>query len=122
MNSGSSQPVDERFTAFADASRRTILSTLCERSSGDGAPAVSIETLTTELASDGGRDDPDGRADGGRVPGGRSPSADAKVELVHVHLPALERAGLAERDDGRVRLVEDPAVVERGLELAETFR
>lgn len=122
MNCGSAPSVDDRFAAFADASRRTVLATLLERAATDDSPAASIETLTSALASGGGRDGPDGLADGGRVPDARSSPEEAKVELVHVHLPVLERAALVERDDERVRLTADPDVVERGLELAETFQ
>lgn len=118
MNRGSDPSIDDRFTAFADSSRRTVLSTLCEQSS-EGPPTASIDTLTTELEPDDGHDR---LADGGSAAEQNSPTS-AQVELVHVHLPTLERAGLIERDQDqeRVRLTVEPGVVEHGLELAEEF-
>lgn len=117
MNCGSDPRVDDRFAAFADVSRRIVLSTLCERSESDDPPRASIETLVAELVSDGGREE---LADGG-VPDRPESPADAEIELAHVHIPRLERAGLVESDGDEVRLAVEPEVVEQGLELAEKF-
>ncbi|SDQ74279.1 DUF7344 domain-containing protein [Halopelagius longus] len=117
MNCGSAPRVDDRFAAFADISRRIVLYTLYERSESGDPSKASIETLAEELASDGGREE---LADGG-VPERPASPADAEIELAHVHIPGLERAGLVESDGDEVRLAVEPEVVEHGLELAEKF-
>jgi DNA-binding transcriptional ArsR family regulator len=117
MSRGSPSTVDDRFAAFADRTRRTVLATLSEASAGDGRPSATVDELAAELAdglaSDGGVEGPSIR---------RSSHSSARIELVHVHLPGLERAGFVTREEeGNVRLAVDSSLIEEGLELAARF-
>ncbi|WP_245758293.1 DUF7344 domain-containing protein [Halogeometricum limi] len=96
--------IDDRFGAFADATRRRVLRVLC--TSSDEASELPLDTLVTKV----GESERLGNEDG-----------QLRLHLVHVHLPKLERAALVDYDGETVRLTVETDVVTDGLRLAKRF-
>lgn len=97
--------VDDRFVAFGDVARRRLLYAL-STASNDGHE-MPFDGLVSRLASDD--------------ESGFETREQARLKLVHVHLPRLEQAQLVERADETVRLTVAPDVVTEALELARRF-
>lgn len=105
-NDGNLPPPDDLFRALANSKRRRLLSVLSAES------RMSLSELTDVLVGW------DCTADG---PAGPDERAQAKIELVHAHLPLLSDAGLVTVADRTVRRADLADPVEEVIRFAGEY-